>query len=526
MKRLKDRYSFMIGTSINQKNIVEHKELILREFNSVTCENAMKLNYRIKPDGSYDFQEADILYQFAQENHLRMRGHVFVWHVGSELEYFQKMNRQQLLDELRCYIKAVAKRYPEIYAWDVVNEIIDHHSDESIRKSIFYNIIGPDYVECAFRIAREELGDNVELIYNEEEEYNAKKVPRIIEFMRELVAKNVPIDGIGLQCHLSPYESLEHYPILFSTIRELGLKCHITEFEVSVYDWDQGWYETCPAEIVEMQAKVYKTMFHYFEEYSDIIELVSFWSLSDADTWRDQCPVDNRKDWPSLFDINDCPKAIYEELVSDDSARNKWNSRYTFIDRNSLKSDEWLDTFSDIITDCKTPIIDLGCGYGVDTKYLVEMGKQVISCDYAPNAVSNIKINFPELYGAECFDMRDGLPFPDNYTNLIIADLTLHYFSTHTTNKILYELKRVLKKDGTLLLRVNSTNDVNHGAGQGLEVEHHYYKSDDNCYKRFFDEADIHFFFHDWNIVSLSNKIMYRYEAPKNLWEVAVRVLK
>ena len=267
-------------------------------------------------------------------------------------------------------------------------------------------------------------------------------------------------------------------------------------------------------------------MFRYFEEYSDIIELVSFWSLSDADTWRDQCPVNNRKDWPSLFDVNDSPKAIYQELVSQDSAKNKWNGIYTLKDRDSLRSDSWLDSFSDKIALCETPIIDLGCGNGVDTKYLVENGKQVISCDYAPNAVKNIKINFPELYGAECFDMRDGLPFPDNYTDLIVADLTLHYFSTLTTHRIIDDLKRVLRKGGILLFRVNSTNDINHGAGEGLEVEHHYYKSNDNCYKRFFDKEDILLFWGDWDILSLQNKMMYRYDLPKDLWEVAARVVK
>ena len=315
MNTLKERYPFMIGVCINLKSITEHEELILREFNSVTCDNAMKFNYRIMPDGTYDFEEADVLYKFALDNHIKMRGHVFIWHYDSEIEYFRKMNRQELLDEIRKYIHTVATRYPEIYAWDVVNEIIDKNADDYLRKSIFLDIIGPDYVELVFRIAREELGDHVKLIYNEDDEYNPQKVPKILNYLKILVENGVPIDGVGLQCHLSPYESLDYYPTLFSGMRDLGLKCHITEMEVSAYDWNQGWYQTCPPEIYEKQAEVYRTMFGYFEEYSDIIELVSFWSLSDAETWRDQCPVDNRKDWPSLFDMNDQPKEIYWELV-------------------------------------------------------------------------------------------------------------------------------------------------------------------------------------------------------------------
>lgn len=317
MKTLKERYPFMIGVAINQKAITEHKQLILREFNSVTCDNAMKLNYRIKADGTYDFEEADILYQFAVEHGIKMRGHVFVWHVGSEIEAFKKMNRQELLDEIRNYIHVVSKRYEKIYAWDVVNEVLDPEGEELLRKSLFYNIIGPDYVDCVFKIAREELDNEVELYYNEDWEYNPNKTKKILRYLKELKENKVPVDGIGLQCHLSPYEDLSCYDTLLAGIRELGLKCHITEMEVSAYDWDQGRYETCPPEIYEEQAKVYRTMFHLFEEYSDIIKLVSFWSLSDAETWRNQCPVENRKDWPSLFDMNDQPKSIYYELINE-----------------------------------------------------------------------------------------------------------------------------------------------------------------------------------------------------------------
>jgi hypothetical protein len=50
----------------------------------------------------------------------------------------------------------------------------------------------------------------------------------------------------------------------------------------------------------------------------------------------------------------------------------------------------------------------------------------------------------------------------------MIADLSLHYFSWDETKKIVNEIKRVLKEDGFLLVRVNSVNDTNYGAGKGI----------------------------------------------------------
>lgn len=66
--------------------------------------------------------------------------------------------------------------------------------------------------------------------------------------------------------------------------------------------------------------------------------------------------------------------------------------------------------------------------------------------------------------------MTKGLPFDDNFTDIIISDLSMHYFTKQKTCEILKEMKRVLKPNGILLFRVNSVKDVNHGAGEGTEI--------------------------------------------------------
>ena len=201
-------------------------------------------------------------------------------------------------------------------------------------------------------------------------------------------------------------------------------------------------------------------------------------------------------------------------------ARAYWNQQHSCYTRDEIRMDDWLQPFDALIQACTTPIIDLGCGSGNDTKHLIALGKSVIACDFAPNAIANIRRNFPKLLDAMCFDMTEGLPFPNSYTDLIIADLSLHYFTESVTTDILKDLRRVLKPNGTLLLRVNSVKDTNHGAGQGTEIEPHLYKTADGRLKRFFDEGDIRRFFADWHIVSCMEENLTRYALPKVLWTV------
>ena len=99
-----------------------------------------------------------------------------------------------------------------------------------------------------------------------------------------------------------------------------------------------------------------------------------------------------------------------------------WNKFHLNYERNEIKIDNWLENFEEIINDCTTPILDLGCGSGNDTLYLINKGKKVISCDQSENAIKNINKNFPEIFDSKCFNMLDGFPFPDKY-----CDLCLHY---------------------------------------------------------------------------------------------------
>lgn len=200
-----------------------------------------------------------------------------------------------------------------------------------------------------------------------------------------------------------------------------------------------------------------------------------------------------------------------------------WNRIHKKYDREDIKYDDWLDSFLDTIEKCETPILDLGCGSGNNTLYLINHNKRVIACDLSENAITSIIENFPEIEDAKYFNMLDGIPYQDNSFDIVIADLSLHYFKKEDTIRLIEDLKRILKQGGHIILRVNSINDINHGAGQGLEVEKHLYETDDGRLKRFFDEDDIRSFFKDFNIEYLNEEIMTRYKLEKRLYKVCVR---
>lgn len=202
-----------------------------------------------------------------------------------------------------------------------------------------------------------------------------------------------------------------------------------------------------------------------------------------------------------------------------------WNNFYRSIKHNKITYDLWLDKFKLILEKHKNDkVLDIGCGTGSDTLYLSERRYNVITCDYSQEALSIVKENIKGTESVQ-LDISKRLPFHDNNVGLIIADLSLHYFNEETTFSIMDELKRIMKNNGHLIIRVNSINDINYGAGCGEEIERHFYFSKDG-YKRFFDEDDIRYFFKVLKIEYLKEVHMDRYGHIKKTFEIVLKKYK
>lgn len=209
--------------------------------------------------------------------------------------------------------------------------------------------------------------------------------------------------------------------------------------------------------------------------------------------------------------------ANYEE-----NSRKYWNKYYLdSMDKNLIIAD-WLDRFSKVIENSRMPIIDLGCGLGYDTKYLLSKYKKVIACDISEEVIDYIRKNF-NVEDAKAFNMLDRLPFQDNSADLIIADLSLHYFTHDDTFYVLKEIKRVLTNKGYLIFRVNSINDINHKPENKNKIEKNLFLTDDNRLKRFFSKEDVEYFFKDFDIEYIKEESLAKYRHEKYVYTCLAR---
>ncbi|MFD2581195.1 endo-1,4-beta-xylanase [Pedobacter vanadiisoli] len=327
---LKDYYRdyFPIGVAVKPSDLrSDEKSLILTHFSSITAENAMKMGPIHPFEKKYFWQIADSIVQFGLDHKLKIRGHCLVWHGQTPRWLFKdstgnQVNKEVLLSRIKDHINTVVSRYRgKIYAWDVVNEAIADDSS-TYRKSQLYQIAREEFIEQAFRYAHA-ADPKAVLFYNDYNTENPIKREKIYTMLKKLLAKGVPIHGVGLQAHWSvnnPSRSeLEKSIELFSS---LGLQIQFTELDISVFQGRQGGQlitgeksldkTAFTPEMEQQQLEKYKMVFEVFRKYKKHITGVTFWNLSDRYSWLDGR---GRKNFPLLFDTDLQPKKAYYEVT-------------------------------------------------------------------------------------------------------------------------------------------------------------------------------------------------------------------
>lgn len=319
MESLKDKYKdyFLIGTAVDHMNIETEKELLIEQFNSITCENQMKFGCVFTKENTYKLKRADKIYNFAKENGMSIRGHNLVWHNQTPYHIFNE-TPNKVEEIFRNHIRTMNEHYGDVIKnWDVVNEAIEDKSECYLRKSVWKEKFGEEYIKKVFTIAREELPESTGLFYNDYNEYIPEKRNKIVRLIKELNSENKLVDGIGMQCHVNLYyptidlmrETLEIYA-------ELGLRIHITEMDLSFYSFDDKSKMHYPEkELEEKHAKLYGEYFSLFREFKDYIDNVTLWGVTDNYTWLDNFPVIGRKNWPLLFGVDGRPKEAFYRVM-------------------------------------------------------------------------------------------------------------------------------------------------------------------------------------------------------------------
>jgi endo-1,4-beta-xylanase len=334
---------FLIGTAVSTQQVMSEdaklRSFLLRHFNALTGENAMKWE-RIHPEpGNYNWGPADALAELAHENDIHLTGHTLVWHQQTPDWVFEDADgnpatRELLLERMRDHITTVVTRYKgRVQSWDVVNEGIEE--DGSMRDTKWRQIIGDDYIEKAFEYAHAADPDAI-LFYNDYNMFAPGRRDGVIRLVERLRGKGIPIHGIGMQGHFrvdypATLDSVENAIIAYG---KLGLDVAITELDVSVLPWpgekrggadimDRYGFEAdmnpyadgLTPEAERTFNERYLDLFRIFIDHSDVITRVTFWGLNDGDSWRNDWPMTGRTDYPLLIDRSNRLKPVWNDIV-------------------------------------------------------------------------------------------------------------------------------------------------------------------------------------------------------------------
>jgi endo-1,4-beta-xylanase len=331
---------FLIGGAINAEVAMNPnhplRPLVERHFNSLVSTNLMKWGPYNPQPGQYNDQAAEAFFHYGHSLGHYMVGHTLYWHSQTPPWVFkdtegQSLTRDALLNRMRERAQRVSKLYGErTDAWDVVNEAYEDNG--SVRKSPFSQIIGPDWVVEAFRIANEELPDHIQLLYNDYNMETPGRLKAVVNLIHDLRAKGLRIDAVGSQAHWRlETPTIAQIENSIVALRDAGVKVHFTELDVEVLPRNvQGaeismrqertpaldpYTKGLPPEIQEKLAKRYADIFALFLKHADVVERVTFWGVADGDSWLNNWPVRGRTNHPLLFDRDLKPKPAFHAVV-------------------------------------------------------------------------------------------------------------------------------------------------------------------------------------------------------------------
>lgn len=322
LKELGQRKEVLFGAAVSNRICHDAVALpqILRNCSIVTSEGEMKWAALRPSPTQFNFAGADYFMQFSEKNHIAVHGHTLLWYQALPAWFSSVVTSENAADFMTQHIRTVVQRYRgKIRYWDVVNEVIDARSSrpDKLRDSPWLRFIGPDYIEQAFHIARTADPD-VTLAWNEDDlesdtEYSRTKRHAVLNLLRSLHKKNVPVQGLGLQAHLKPAfnKDSRDYQDFLRALKDTGVQLLISELDViDTAIPAQGRDEAVASlyyDFVSTTCRVFRPA------------ALQVWELSDSRNWMDtSMPSWQRPDGlphrPAVFDDDYVEKPAFKKL--------------------------------------------------------------------------------------------------------------------------------------------------------------------------------------------------------------------
>lgn len=388
---LKDAYKdyFSIGVAVNMRNISNPEQIaiIKKDFNSITAESDMKPQPTEPAYGQFNWENADKIANFCRSNGIKLRGHCLMWHaqIGEWMYKDEKgdlVSKEKLFQNMKHHITAIVERYKDVvYAWDVVNEAIsdggwqggrrgmgEHPSP--YRNSPLYQIAGDEFIKKAFIYARE-ADPNVLLFYNDYNAADPGKRDRIYNMVKSMKEEGVPIDGIGMQGHYNVYgPSMEDVDAALTKYSTIVKHIHITELDIRANQEMGGQLNFSRdggniSQVVKtLQEDQYARLFKVLRKHKDVVDNVTFWNLSDRDSWL------GARNYPLPYDENYKAKRVYSIIKDFDPASDtavvKEDFRPSVLNQPGqqypMVNSQGYARFRVVAPDAKSVIVSLGLG--------------------------------------------------------------------------------------------------------------------------------------------------------------------
>jgi endo-1,4-beta-xylanase len=310
----------LYGSSAQKKEFLADAQLqatFVSQCDILVPELELKWDHLRPTPDSFDFSGADWLLNFAQQHQMAMRGHTIVWQDALPKWFNGYINPQNAKPLLLNHVSTVMGRYAgKIHSWDVVNEAIwpkDNRPD-GLRDTPWLRNLGPGYMELAFRAAQQ-ADPHALLTWNEnwlEEESDLGDAKRkyFLQYLKDFLARGVPVQAIGIQSHVfGDHTNVAgpHFKDFLHQISDMGLKILVTEMDVrdqhmtaDIGARDQG--------VADMYYQYLSTVL----SHKSVVAVLT-WGISDRYTWTLKASPrpDGAPGRPLLYDANMVPKPAW-----------------------------------------------------------------------------------------------------------------------------------------------------------------------------------------------------------------------
>ncbi len=298
------RAGLTIGTA-GKFSSTAREQLEAQQFSAMSVESQTLWSVVQPAPDRWNFRPADQVVSFARRHHLVLTATHFVWDPPSIPSVLPGWVRsihdpEALRRAMRAYLTALTARYGDaIGRWDTVNEPLA--LDGTLADNHFRQVLGPGYVEDAFRMAHQ-IAPHAQLFLNE---WGAELIPAkadgLVALAGRLVREHVPISGVGIQTHLQTGDP--NWALFAATLRRLtalGLPVVISELDLP----------TQPGEASPLDAQAARA--------AHVVRLclrtprctqITFWGFDDGDTWLDSYLHPGTR--PLLFDAALHPKPMF-----------------------------------------------------------------------------------------------------------------------------------------------------------------------------------------------------------------------